>query len=230
MSEKNQTQPDFIPARESLLIIRLFGWYTKWLFRHRFNKVWMKQTYSPGPDSKTIYYLNHSSWWDGIIPLLLNQYLFRQKARAMMDRRQMTRYRFFRWLGAFSVNLDSPRGSIRPLRYAVESMQRENSSLFIYPEGKMVPFTSDKPEFRGGLSWLCRQLSEVDVVPVGIYIHTIRHNKPELHISIGKAIDTESGRESKEGLQQVLELALQEELKFLQRHSGFDDSIFTRLT
>jgi len=230
MTEKyNHSQSGFIPARESPLFISLFGRYTKWLFRNRFKKVWIKQNYFPGPESKTIYYLNHSSWWDGIIPLILNQYIFRQKARAMMEQRQMARYRLFRWIGAFSINLDKPRGSIRSLRYAVESMQRDNSSLFIYPEGKIVPFTTEKPVFRGGLSWLCRQLPEVDVVPVGIYIHTIRHNKPELHISIGNAIDNDGASESKEALQQVLEFALRKELQSLQEHGGFDDSIFTPL-
>lgn len=229
MSEKkNQIKPDFIPARESPFFIHLFGWYTKWLFRLRFQRIWIKQSYVPDSDSKTIYYLNHSSWWDGLIPLLLNQYLFRQNARAMMEDRQMTRYRFFRWLGAFSVNLDNPRRSIRPLRYAVKSMQRENASLFICPEGQMVPFSSDKPEFRNGLAWLCRQLPEVDVVPVGIYIHTIRHNKPELHIAIGNAVDTTGNGASGETLRRSLEIALQKELNTLQMHGGFDDSIFIR--
>jgi len=226
--KKKHSQSGFIPARESPLFISIFGRYTKWLFSYRFKRVWIKQNYFPGPDSKTIYYLNHSSWWDGIIPLILNQYVFRQKARAMMENRQMARYRLFRWIGAFSINLDKPRGSIRSLRYAVESMQRENSSLYIYPEGKIVPFTSEKPEFRGGLSWLCKQLPGVDVVPVGIYIHTIRHNKPELHISIGNAIETDRAKVSNESLQQVLEFALRDELLTLQEHGGFDNSIFTR--
>lgn len=225
-----QNQAGFIPAQESKLFTSLFGWYAKWLFRSRFKKIWLKQSYRPATDSRTIYYLNHSSWWDGLIPLLLNRYLFHQRGRAMMEDKQMHRYRFFRRIGAFSVNLENPRHSLPSLRYALDSMKRENASLYIYPEGKIVPFTVDKPHFRGGLTWLCDRLPEVEVVPVGIYIHTMRHSKPELHISIGEAVDRAGFNNSGDGkeLQQRLELSLQNQLIELQKTSGFDDSVFQR--
>lgn len=226
--KENQNENQFIEANESRLFISLFGWYVKWLFRFRFKQIWIKQDYYPESDSRTIYYLNHSSWWDGIIPLLLNRYLFNQRARAMMEDKQMLRYTFFRRIGAFSVNLDAPRKSGRSLRYAMESMKRDNSSLYIYPEGKIVPFSVKKPEFEGGLTWLARQLPEVDIVPVGIYIHTIRHDKPELHINIGQKVETNGAIESKQQLQQKLESSLQLLLGNLQQFSGFEDSYFKK--
>jgi chlorobactene lauroyltransferase len=216
----NQNENQFIEAKESRSFISLFGWYVKWLFRFRFKQIWFKQDYYPESDSRTIYYLNHSSWWDGIIPLLLNQYLFNQKARAMMEDQQMLRYAFFRRLGAFSVNLDTPRKSARSLRYAVESMKRDNASLYIYPEGKIAPFSVKKPEFEGGLTWLARKLPEVDIVPVGIYIHTIRHDKPELHIHIGEAVDAIHDFNSTDLLQEKLEHSLQFLLIELRQHCG----------
>ena len=225
-----QNQAGFIPAQESKLITSLFGWYTKWLFRSRFKRVWLKQSYRPASDSRTIYYLNHSSWWDGLIPLLLNRNLFHQRGRAMMEDKQMLRYRFFRRIGAFSVNLENPRHSLPSLRYALDSMKRENASLYIYPEGKIVPFTVDKPVFQGGLTWLSDRLPEVDVVPVGIYIHTMRGSKPELHISIGEPVDRTGFNDSgdRKGLQHRLELSLQSLLLGLQKYSGFDDSEFKK--
>jgi chlorobactene lauroyltransferase len=225
-----QNQTGFIPAQESKLVTSLFGWYAKWLFRSRFKRVWLKQSYQPASHSRTIYYLNHSSWWDGLIPLLLNRYLLHQRGRAMMEDKQMLRYRFFRRIGAFSVNLDNPRNSLPSLRYALDSMKRENASLYIYPEGKIVPFTVAKPDFRGGLTWLCDRLPEVDVVPVGIYIHTMRHSKPELHISIGEPVDRTGFDNSGAGtgLQHFLEQSLQNLLIELQENSGFDDSVFKR--
>lgn len=201
-------KPEFIPAAESPWFITMFDQYVRLLFRRRFKNIRLYQSYQPGPESKTIYYLNHTSWWDGLIPLLLNQKYFKQNARAMMEDKQMKEHSFFSKIGAFSVNLQDPRSAVRSLRYAVKSMEREKASLFIYPEGKIVPFSVKKPHFKKGLGWLSRKCPEADVVPIGIYIHTAYSDKPELAISVGNA--TEANRAlSADDLNQIYELELQ---------------------
>lgn len=103
-----------------------------------------------------------------------------------MEDKQMVKHSFFSKIGAFSVNLNTPRSSVKSLRYAVKSMNRENASLFIYPEGKIVPFSTVKPKFKKGLGWLSKQCPDADIVPIGIYIHTVYSDKPELAIHIGE--------------------------------------------
>lgn len=215
MSDKNL---NFIPAKESKWFINLFDWYVRLLFRRRFKHVLMDQHYQPGNKSKTIYYLNHTSWWDGLIPLLLNQKYFHQNARAMMEYKQMREHPFFKKIGAFSVNPDDPRSSVRSLRYAVESINRPNSSLFIYPEGKIVPFSSEKPQFRKGLGWISNQCPEVEVVPIGIYLHTARYDKPELFICVGKAVPVDHSMDSSV-LNEIFEEKMGELLKILQKEA-----------
>lgn len=149
----------------------------------------MKQDYQPAKDSQTIYYLNHTSWWDGLIPLLLNQKCFGQQARAMMEDKQMRKHGFFKRIGAFSVSLENPKSIIRSLRYAVESMKRPNASLFIYPEGEIRPFSVDKPDFKSGLSWIVSKYPEPDVVPVALYITTAETSKPRVFIKVGSPVD-----------------------------------------
>lgn len=184
-----KSKTEFIPAQESRWFIFLFDLYMRSLFWRRFKNVWVDQDYQPGPESKTIYYLNHTSWWDGLIPLLLNRKLFRQNARAMMEDNQMQEHGLFKRIGAFSVNLENPRSAVRSLRYAIESMKRPHSSLFIYPEGKIVPFSTKKPDFKKGLGWIVRQCPDVDVVPIGIYIDHAKSDKPELFLKIGNALE-----------------------------------------
>jgi 1-acyl-sn-glycerol-3-phosphate acyltransferase len=185
----NKSSKDFIPANESKWFISIFDLYVRNLFWRRFKNIAIDQQYQPGEDSKTIYYLNHTSWWDGLIPFLLNQKLFKQNARALMEDKQMRQHRFFSKIGAFSVNLSEPRAALKSLRYAVESMKRHNSSLFIYPEGKIVPFSTKMPEFQKGLGWIAGRTPGSDIVPIGIYIHTARHDKPELNLKIGPAVE-----------------------------------------
>ena len=107
----------------------------------------------------------------------------------MMEDNQMQEHGLFKRIGAFSVNLENPRSAVRSLRYAIESMKRPHSSLFIYPEGKIVPFSTKKPDFKKGLGWIVRQCPDVDVVPIGIYIDHAKSDKPELFLKIGNALE-----------------------------------------
>lgn len=220
---------DFLPARESSLFAALFRIYARWLFRRRFRKVWVRSSYRPGPDSRTVYYLNHNSWWDGLVPVLLNDRLFGQRARAMMEKRQIRRYPFFRRLGAFSVSRSDSASALPSLRYALRSMKRPRAALYIFPGGKITAPGSPL-EFEGGLTWLFRQLpeDETDFVPVGLYIHTIRSDKPELHINVGAAESPDPARTDFE-LTRRFERALEELLEELRRKSGFDDDPFRPL-
>ncbi|MFW6157255.1 MAG: lysophospholipid acyltransferase family protein, partial [Balneolaceae bacterium] len=145
------------------------------------------QEYHPGRSSRTVYYLNHNSWWDGLIPLLLNECRFEQHARALMEEKQMRQYPFFSRIGAFSIDPGHPRKALRSMQYAVESMQRERASLFIYPEGEIRP-AGTPLRFKKGLAWLHGRLPGADIVPIAIHIHTRRYDKPELLLHTGGAL------------------------------------------
>ncbi|MCW9707408.1 lysophospholipid acyltransferase family protein [Fodinibius salsisoli] len=216
----------FIPADESPWFIKCFRIYTWLLFKRRFSNVWLIQDYHPERTSRTIYYLNHHSWWDGLIPFLLNEFRFHQQARAMMEDKQMQRYPFFRKIGAFSISREDPKSSIRSLRYAVKSLLRPSASLYIYPEGKITPPGSNLI-FKNGLSWLGKQVSDIDIVPIGIYMHTIRSDKPELHLSVGSPVPVEP-KLSNEERSRLFEQKLEAILSDLQQTAGFDDAGFER--
>lgn len=222
----NKIVLDFIPAKESPLFIKIFRIYVRLLFKRRFKQVWIRQEYRPDEKSRSIYYLNHHSWWDGIIPLLLNEFRFQQQARALMEDKQMNQYGFFKKIGAFSINREDPRKAVTSLRYAVQSMQRNNASLFIYPEGSITPAGS-KLSFEGGLSWLHEKLPDTDFVPIGIYMHTIRGDKPELHLYVGEKVDIRPELE-KERKTEVFEQKLTSLLDKLHKTAGFDDSLYER--
>lgn len=217
---------DFIPANESFLFIKLFRYYVWLLFKRRFSAVWLKQDYQPDEGLKTIYYLNHHSWWDGLIPLLLNEFRFHQQARALMEDQQMLEHPFFSKIGAFSVNLSNTQSAIRSLRYAVKSFERPNASLFIYPEGTITP-AGTTLQFEKGLAWLAQEFSEAEIVPIAIYIHTIRSDKPELHLHVGNPVSMEAGHSRDEQLH-LFEQHLEKMLVGLRKYAGFDNTGFDK--
>lgn len=218
---------NFIPAEESSLFKKIFKIYTRWLFYRRFERVWIRQEYQPTDHSRTVYYLNHHSWWDGLIPFLLNEYRFHQQARAMMQKKQMQKYPFFKKIGGFSIDPVRPRSSIQTLRYAISSMRRKNASLFIYPQGEITP-PSAPLEFKKGLAWLCQQLPDCDFVPVALYIHTLRSDKPELHIFVNNKIEVDRDNPLS-SITLKFEKELNSSLKFLHETAGFEDHHFEKL-
>lgn len=178
---------NFIPAKESRFLIWFFDLYTRWLLRRRFKNIFIKQDYKADTDAKTVYYINHNLWWDGLLPLYLSRNVFHQTARAFMEDKQMRKHRFFSKIGAFSINLSDPRSTLRSLRFAIDSLNKPNSSLYIYPEGEITPVSASKPEFKKGMAWLYQNTDiEIDFVPIAFYSHSFRDSKPELYINIGK--------------------------------------------
>ncbi len=145
-----------------------------------------------------------------------------------MEDKQMLRHKFFRKIGAFSVNLDEPRAAIKSLRYAVDSMDRPNSSLFIYPEGEIVPFSTQKPTFRKGLPWIADRVPDSEIVPIAIYIHTARYDKPELHIKVGQPVLFQSNQSTEE-LNSLFEKRMQQLLSELQRDALKNPSLFRKV-
>ncbi len=56
-------------------------------------------------------YCNHPAWWDAAIIILLAQRFFpAAESYAPFDAAMLARYRIFSRMGAFGVDLDSPRG------------------------------------------------------------------------------------------------------------------------
>ena len=137
----------------------------------------------------------------------------------------MHQYTFFSKIGAFSINLEDPKASLKSLRYALDSMKRDNASLFIYPEGTITPVSESKPDFKQGLAWLYSKTEDVDFVPIAIYSHNLRSSKPELYLSIGESVDHVKSL-SKNELTVLFEHDVYKLLSDVREVAGFSDQGF----
>lgn len=142
-----------------------------------------------------------------------------------MEDKQMQQYTFFSKIGAFSINPENPKASIQSLRYAVKSLERENSCLFIYPEGTITPASDSAPDFKDGLGWLYTKTENVDYVPIHIYAHFLRSGKPELYISIGKSVNHDKSLDRNE-LTSLFEADIQRLNEQTRLIAGFSDEGF----
>lgn len=145
-----------------------------------------------------------------------------------MEDKQMIKYPFFRKLGAFSVNLENKRSVIRSLRYALSSLEKPRAALYIYPEGTITPASQQKPDFQQGLAWLAQKTKQTDFVPVAVYIHTLRHSKAELYISIGNETVFDNSLNRKD-LNNIFENEIHDLIKGTKEVAGFDDQGFRQI-
>ncbi len=132
-----------------------------------------------------IIYVNHSSWWDGLI---LFEILRRGDfdSFVLMEERQLKNLQFFRRLGAFSVVREDPKEILKSLRYIVKNLETGISkTLVIFPQGEILPNDIRPIKFYGGLTFLTKKLQKCNSIPCSIRIEFLNNFKPEIFAAFG---------------------------------------------
>ncbi|MFW6348197.1 MAG: lysophospholipid acyltransferase family protein, partial [Cyclonatronaceae bacterium] len=130
----------FIPAKSNQLVISFFKYFTRFLAGRLFHAVHFEDAYhTRSAEKTTLYFGNHNAWWDALTPLLLNEYVLKQKPRAVMEWQQVHDYPFFRRFGCFSIDRDDPRSALKSLKYGIDWLNgTPGASLYFYPEGRIT--------------------------------------------------------------------------------------------
>lgn len=158
----------------------------------QFSRVWLKlEGPLPHPaDGPYICYMNHSSFWDGYAALLLHRLVFRRSFEGylMMDEQQLKRYRFFRWLGVFSIDRTSSATAARSVQYiAAKLAERRDRYLWIFPQGKLLPNDQRPLRLYPGLGRVVRGAGGANLLPVALRYEFRNEERPELFIRVGPA-------------------------------------------
>ena len=114
----------------------------------------------------------------------------------MMEEKQLKHYRFFTWLGAFSVDLSSPLRSAASLRYAQRLLQKKETAIWIFPQGRIAR-PNEPVEIKPGTDYLAQSSPHALLVPVAMRYEFFREDRPNCLIEIGQpfpAIENVEGR------------------------------------
>lgn len=177
-----------IAAEKNAVIGALFARVNRAMFRRHFHAVHLRgRELVDGLDRTLpiIFYGNHSNWWDGLVEFLLTTEVFGFDSYLMMDEKQMRRYGFFRWIGAFSVDRARPREVMASIRYAASIFSRPNRVLWIYPQADMRPNDARPLKFFGGLARIVELAGRVQIVPVAHRYDFIMEQRPEVFTAFG---------------------------------------------
>ena len=137
-----------------------------------------------------IVFANHPSWWDGIAFVLLAEELFPARRQFVpMDADALARYAFFKRLGVFGVEQQSPRGAIAFLKQSEALLKTPGHMLWINAPGRFQD-VRERPVFIApGLLRLPDLAPDAVFLPLALEMPFWTERKAELLAAFGEPID-----------------------------------------
>lgn len=178
-----------ITARKFYLIEVLFAFFNRRSLRRHFNQIWTKnfeQLKAIDPNYPVLFFANHSCWWDGLIVFYITRDLLKFDGYLMSIAKQLRKYSFFRWIGAFSIDRESPISAYRSLEYTVSLLSTKNKqtrAVWIFPQGGLLANDTRPIEFLRGLSWVIKHVPKVQLISVAFRYEFINEQLPEIFLT-----------------------------------------------
>ncbi len=178
-----------ITAKKSKWFERFYTIYNRNLLKRCFNSVRVS-----GFDicsnlklsESLVIYTNHSAWWDGLVAFEISR-LAKLDSFIMMEEKHLKKLFLFRRLGAFSVVREKPREATKSIDYAAKLLgENSNKTVWIFPQGEILPNDRRPLRFYGGLSKLVEKVGMVSVLPIAMRYEFLNDFKPEIFVKIGK--------------------------------------------
>jgi 1-acyl-sn-glycerol-3-phosphate acyltransferase len=171
----------------------LFRPYSQWLCRRRFHGIQILGDIPDVPENMPILLLpNHSTWWDGFFVYLLNDVLLQRTFYVMMLEQRLREFWFFRFVGAFSINQQSPKGIAQTLAYTASLLATRTKKdtpplVVIFPQGELHPSGIRPLGYNRGVE---RVLSKAEgafaLVPLAVRCEFLAEEKPFVFLECGK--------------------------------------------
>lgn len=154
-----------------------FGLYFKWLFRQQFKG--FVGTFPVLNKDKSLCWLsNHSSWWDGVWPLMLHSQHSDKRFFVMMLENELKKRKFLSALGAFSI-APGHREMVITANYLENLLDTANNSVLIYPQGQIVSAQEQHMVFQKGmLRAACRKNAQLEWLFSAFWVEYENHPKP----------------------------------------------------
>jgi len=133
-----------------------------------------------------ILFATHCCWWDGLIAYILSRKVLNTNMRMMIQ--ELYRFPLLSRIGGFSVDKDSPQAAVKAINYCAEFLNYPEGTLWIYPQGSVMPPDHRPVKFASGIAYLCSKLDGINLIPIAHRYSFLREDRPEILIEIGKPI------------------------------------------
>ncbi len=175
-----------IPACKSPFLERWFLLYTRRYLAQNFHAVRLLGSlpaFPPDDGLPLLVCLNHSSWWDVMLGIYAANDLFPWDTYAVMDERQLKRYRFFARVGIIGVDRTSLAGARAFLEYAGALLKNHRRALWITAQGEMVSNRTRPMQFQSGVGHIAASVGEFYFTTVALHYEFWNERLPEAFLS-----------------------------------------------
>lgn len=180
---------NMLKASKSALFESFFAVYNRNLIKRRFHSLHvagLEYLCRKSNQSPLLIYANHSSWWDGLVAFEISRKT-KLDSFMMMEEKQLKNLFLFRRLGAFSVVRENPRRAVESLNYAVDLLKNPHRTLWIFPQGEILPNDLRPINFYNGLSRIIEKAGKISCVPLAIRYEFLGEFNPQIFVKIGLA-------------------------------------------
>jgi hypothetical protein len=169
-----------LQARHHWFIQAFFGWYFRFTFRRQFTAFVGEMPICPS--NKAVCWLsNHSSWWDGVWPLLLNAQHEKRKFYVLMLEKELRKRQFLRALGAFSI-APGQRSVVESGQYLANLLHNQQNIVLLYPQGQIESMHERQIRFAPGmLRYACQVNSEINWLFSAFFVDYGAFSKPTVY-------------------------------------------------
>ncbi|MHA3769907.1 lysophospholipid acyltransferase family protein [Verrucomicrobiota bacterium sgz303538] len=175
----------------SPLVIHWFARYSRRYLRKHFHALRLSLLDVPAddPGRPLVIYLNHASWWDPLVILLLTKELFPKRTFfAPMDARALERYGLFKRIGCFGVEQGTLRGAKQFLAGSLAVLAFPGGALCLTPQGRFADVRERPLRFEGGLGQLASRAMDAVFLPLALEYVYWEERLPEVLTRFGKPL------------------------------------------
>lgn len=183
-----QDQAEYQPPYVSPYVFNWFAWVGRRMLAKQFHKVRVLVVGRPPVlEGPFCVYLNHASWWDPLVVLLLAQRFYSNHVHyGPFESRALSRYRIWEKVGGFGVDLDSPAGAKRFLKMSEAILKMRNGALWVTAQGRFADVRERPLALKRGVHALMLRHPDVIFLPLAVEYVFWEESRPELLLAFGK--------------------------------------------
>jgi hypothetical protein len=146
------------------------------------------------PGRPVIVFTNHPSWWDPAFVIVLHDRLFPgREGYGPIEEAMLRRYGFFRRIGLFGVEPDTPAGAIRFLSTARFLLSEPHRMLWVTAQGRFADVRQRPLGLRPGVAHLLARTPEALALPLALEYPFWSEKRPEALACFGEPLDGRQG-------------------------------------
>lgn len=136
-----------------------------------------------------IVYSNHPSWWDAALYVLVADKYFPDRASfAPIDAAMLARYRILGRIGAFGVDLDTPRGAAAFLKASAEILSDPSRALWVTAQGRFADVRERPLGLKPGVARLVDLAPDATIMPLALEYAFWMERGAEAFVAFGPAL------------------------------------------